>query len=409
MAKKIEFESAKKSPDADAGKLRTATEDKGIVQQVDKIIQEAVKEGATEIHLEPLQDTLVIRTRIKGALRAVDINIPADTKSNVINRIKVLSGMDITRTKIPQSGFFKLTLDESKIELYTYIMPTLHGEATIIKVQYKQSATLGLEQLGMTQKMLASFRKALSRGSGLYLITGPPGSGKRTTAYASVLEVLKPEMLAMGFDPVIKYEVPGMIQGKPEEKSEFTFAEGIQSVMKQEPDVAYIGDITCQEDTRAAIQGAFARRIVLCRMSANDSINAVQNIIDMGVQPFLLAASLAVIINQRLLRRLCKNCRQPYPAEQNIQKELGFRLPEGAKFFHPKGCDACENTGYSGLAAIYELYVPSEELNKLIVAKASLDSLRQRAVKEGMISLKMDGITKAMRGLVTVEDVLNSI
>jgi len=302
-----------------------------------------------------------------------------------------------------------LSLDERKIELYTYVMPSLHGEATIIKVQYKQSATLGLDQLGMTKNMLASFKKALSRGSGLYLITGPPGSGKRTTAYASILEVLKPEMLAIGFDPVIKYELPGMIQGKPEEKSEFTFAEGIQSVMKQEPDVAYIGDITCHEDARAAIQGAFAKRVVLCRMTANDCINAVQNIVDMGVQPFLLAASLSVIINQRILRRLCKNCREPYPAEQDIQKELGFRLPEGAKFFHPKGCDACENTGFSGLAAIYELYIPSEELNKLIVSKASLDSLRQRAVKEGMISLKMDGITKAMRGLVTVEDVLNSI
>lgn len=406
---KAQFESAKKSREADAGKIRMATEDKGIVQQVDKIIQEAVEAGATEIHLEPLQDALVIRTRIKGALRAVDIDIPDDMKNNVINRIKVLSGMDITKTKVPQSGFFKLSLEEKKIELYTYVMPTLHGEATIIKVQYKQSATRGLDQLGMTKNMLASFKKSLSRGSGLYLITGPPGSGKRTTAYAAVLEILKPEMLAMGFDPVIKYEVPGMIQGKPEEKSEFTFAEGVQSVMKQEPDVAYIGDITCHEDARAAIQGAFAKRVVLCRMTANDCINAVQNIIDMGVQPFLLAASLSVIINQRILRRLCKNCHEPYPADQNIQKELGFRLPEGAKFFHPKGCDTCENTGFSGSSAIYELYIPSEELNKLIVSKAPLDSLRQRAVKEGMISLKMDGITKAMRGLVTVEDVLNSI
>lgn len=406
---KAQFESAKKSREADPGKLRMATEDKGIVQQVDKIIQEAVEQGATEIHLEPLQDALVIRTRIKGSLKAVDIGIPADMKGNVINRIKVLSGMDITKTKVPQSGFFKLSLDERKIELYTHIMPTLYGEATIIKVQYKQSATLGLDQLGMTKKMLASFMKTLSKGSGMYLITGPPVSGKRTTAYAAVLDVLKPEMLAVGFDPVIKYELPGMIQGKPEEKSEFSFAEGIQSVMQQEPDVAYIGDITCQEEARAAIQGAFAKRVVLCRMTANDCINAVQNIIDMGVQPFLLAASLSVIINQRLLRKLCENCRQPYPAEQNIQKELGFRLPEGATFYRPKGCNVCENTGFSGLAAIYELYIPSEELNKLIVSKAPLDSLRQRAVKEGMISLKMDGITKAMRGIVTVEDVLNSI
>ena len=406
---KIQFEAAKKTPEADAKQVRSAVEDRGIVQQVDQIIQEAVQEGATEIHLEPHADTLVVRTRIKGSLKNVGIDIPAKMKGNVINRIKVLSGMDITKGKIPQSGFFKLTIDERKIELYAYILPTLYGEATIIKVQYKQSATMRLDQLNMTPKMAAAYKKALSRGSGLYLITGPPGSGKRTTAYASIMEVLREDQLAMGFDPVVKYEIPGMIQGKPDERSEYTFAEGIESVMKQEPDVAYIGDMTCVEDVRASIQGAFAKRVVLCRMTANDCVNALQNMLDMGVQPFLVAASLAAIVNQRMLRKLCPSCRVPYPADDAIQRELGFRLQPGTQFFKPKGCPDCENTGCNGVHVIFELYLPSEELNKMIVAKEAVQAIRQRAIQEGLISLKMDGIMKAMQGLVALEDVLNSL
>jgi len=406
---KVQFEAAKRTPDSDAKQIRSGAEDRGIVQQVDRIIQEAVQQGATEIHLEPHAERLTVRTRIKGSLNNVDIDIPDHMKNNVVNRIKVLSGMDITKSKIPQSGFFKLTIDEKKIELYSYVIPTLYGEATIVKVQYKQSATLGLDQLGMTPKMLAAYKKALARGAGLYLVTGPPGSGKRTSIYASILEVRRDDRLVMGFDPVVKYEIPGMIQGKPEEKSDYSFAEGIRSLMKQEPDVAYIGDITCEEEARASIQGAFAKRVVLCRMTANDCVNALQNILDMGVQPFLVAASLAAIINQRLLRRLCPSCRQAYPADENIQRELGFRLKPETRFYRAKGCPECENLGYKGVCVIFELYLPSEELNKMIVAKEAVQSIRQRAGQEGLISLKMDGIMKAMQGLVALEDVVNSL
>jgi type II secretory ATPase GspE/PulE/Tfp pilus assembly ATPase PilB-like protein len=406
---KFSFETSKKAV-TDTAQMRSAADDKGVVQRVDEVIQQAVQQGATEIHFEPHAEGLIVRTRVKGALQAFDIDIPEGSVTNVINRVKVLSGMDITRTKIPQSGFFKVTLEDGrKIELYSYVFPTLYGEATIISVQYKQSATLRLPQLGMTQNVLAGFQKALARGSGLYLITGPPGSGKRTTAYASILEVLTDDKLAIGWDPVIKYEIPGMIQAKPDDKTEFSFAEGIQALLKQEPDVAYIGEIAGLDDARAAIQGAFAKRYVICRMTANDCVNALQNILDMGVQSFLVAASLAAIVNQRLLRKLCPKCRQPYDADQNIQKEIGIRLREGTKFYHASGCDACEGTGFNGVQVVFELFLPSEELNKMIVAKEQVQALRQQAVKEGMATLKMDGIFKAMHGLVTVEDVLNSL
>ncbi|MEW5765303.1 MAG: GspE/PulE family protein [Acidobacteriota bacterium] len=408
MVDKVQFEAARRTPDVDAKQVRSAVEDKGVVQEVDNALAEAVGSGATDIHFEPQPEGLIVRVRVDGAMTTVK-EVPDRMKGNVLNRIKVLSGMDITKSRIPQSGFFKMMAGERRIELYVYALPTLYGECITVKVQYKQSATLRLDQLGMSPAVLTSYRKALSRTAGLYLVTGPPGSGKRTTIYGSILEVLKPNMLAMGFDPVIKYELPGMIQGKPEDRSEFTFAEAILSLFQQEPDVAYIGDILNEQEARATISGAFARRRVFARMTANDTVNAIQNIVDMGVQPFLMAASTAAVLNQRLLQRLCPSCRESYDSDEAIQKEVGLKLPPNARFFKARGCDACKGTGYQGVVAIYELYLPSEELNKMLVGKASVGEVRQRAVREGLISLKVDGVLKALAGYCTLEEVLNAL
>jgi general secretion pathway protein E len=288
-------------------------------------------------------------------------------------------------------------------------MPSVYGESVTVKLQYKQSATMRLHELGMSASSLQSFKKALSRTSGFYLFTGPPGSGKRTTVYASILEVLRPDMLVMAFDPVVKYEVPGMVQCKSDDRGEYTSADAIQSLIKQEPDVAYIGDVTNEAEARATIQGAFAKRLVFARMSANDSLNAIQNYMDLGVQPFLIAASLAAVINQRLIRKLCPNCRQSYPVTDELQKEIGLRLPANGLFYRATGCDACGKTGFSGNVAIFELYLPSEELNKMIVAKEPIQAIRQRAQREGVTSLKVDGVLKALAGQCTLEEVLNCL
>lgn len=407
MADKMNFEPGRKAGD-EQSKMKSAVDERNIIQEVDKIISEAIESGATEIHFEPDPEQYLIRQRNGAVLKEVG-NVNEKMKGNVANRLKVLGGMDITKNKIPQNGFFKTQKGEKKLELYVHLLPTLYGEAIIIKISYKQSATKKLSQLGMNPSILADYQKALAKGSGLYLVTGPPGSGKRTTIYASILEIHKPSLLAMSFDPIVKYEVAGMVQGKPEERSEYTFAEAISSLMKQEPDIAYIGDIINESEARATIQGAFAKRVVLARMTANDTVNAIQNLVDMGLQPFLLAASMTAIINQRLVRKLCPACREAYPVDEAIQKELGLRLPENSKFYRAKGCPQCRNTGYSGVVALFELYRPSEELNKMIVAKESIQTVRAQAYKEGLISLKKDGIAKVLMGLATLEDVLNSI
>jgi general secretion pathway protein E len=408
MVDKPQFDALRRPGAPGTQQMQAPAEDKSVISDVEKVLTDAVDAGATDIHFEPLQESLNVRMRVKGSMVQVrDFN--AAVRTNVLNRLKVQSGMDITKSRVPQTGFMRKEFGEHKIELYVYLMPTLYGEAVVVKLQYKQSATMRLSELGMGPSTLTSYRKALSRTSGLFLITGPPGSGKRTTVYASILDILRPDMLVMGFDPVVKYEVPGMIQSKPDDRNEYAYSEAIQALMRQEPDVAYIGDITNEAEARGTIQGAFARRLVFGRMTANDTLNAIQNLMDMGVQPFLLVASLAAVINQRLIRKLCPSCREAYPVSDDLQKEIGLRLPADGSFYRAVGCDACDRTGFIGSLALFELYLPSEELNKMIVAKEPLQAIRMRAQREGVTSLKVDGVIKALKGDCTLEEVLNCL
>lgn len=405
MVDKFRFDSQKKSMTPDPAMQRPASEDKVVRKGVDDALTEAIEAGATDIYFEPMQDKLVIRMRKEGELSVLR-EIPESIRGNVTNRLKVLATMDFTKTHIPQGGFFKMASNEKSVELYAHLLPTLYGESIGINIQYKQSATMRLNQLGMAKKLLENYRKVLNHDTGLFLVTGPPGSGRRTTVYASILEVLNPGLFAMGYDPVVKYEIPDMVQGKLEEKSEFTFAEAVAAMFKLGPDIAYVGDIVNEAEAHATIHGSLAKRKVFGRMTANDSISAVQNFLDMGMQPFLVTAALVGVINQRLLPKLCPSCREAYPVDDILQKEIGYKLPQGTSFYRSKGCPACGNTGYKGVVGLYEIFIPNEEVRKMIVAKESPRVLR-KAVQEGMSTLKQDGVRKAMAGYCTIEEVLN--
>jgi len=408
MAEKVVFESARKA-DADMRQARNPNEDKSVIEEVDKVIGQAADTGALAVHFEPCPEGYVIRMRETGGGMQKVGEIPERLKMNVANRMKVLAGMDITKSRIPQSGYFKMMQGERKLELNVFCMPTLYGESIAIRLSYKVSATLRLAQLGINPAVLQLYQKALARGSGLYLITGPPGSGKRTTVYASILETCKPNMLAMGFDPVVKYEVPGMVQGKPEEKSEYSFADAVQSMLKQEPDIAYVGEVALEAEARATIQGAFAKRFVFARMTANDTVSSIQNLTDMGIQPFLIVASLGAVINQRLVRRLCPDCKVAYSSDEDLEKEIGLRLRPGTQFYRAAGCPKCSGLGYVGNLALFEVYRPTEELGKMIIAKETVQNIRGKAFPDIMFTLKGDGIWKAVQGLCSLEDVLNSL
>jgi len=403
---KVQFEVGRQDEAAEEARRPGAADDKGIVEQVDDLILQAIRKEATDIHIEPTHDGLRVRARVEGRLVQIAA-IAMELHPKVINRVKILSSMDITRSRIPQRGYFKVIIEERRVELYVYCFPSVLGEKVVLQVHYRKGVQLGLEHLGLFPTMLKPFREAVRQIHGLILVVGPPGNGKTTTSYAVLKEKHAEDKLVMSFEHVLKYELPGMVQGRPDEIAEFTFPDGIRAMMDQEPDMALVGEVNESEVARSIIQGAFAARMVVARMTGNDSISAVQTLVDMGVQPFLVTASLNAVLAQRTVRKICDKCREPYEPPPAVIEELGYRLPDGTKFFHGKGCQACRGTGYRGVLGIFELFVPNEETNELIVARAPQNQVREAALTAGMTPLKKDGIQKAVKGYTPIEEVLS--
>ncbi len=335
---KIRFVTSQKTK---TGPPKRPGADREVIQTVETAISDALLASASEIHFNPGEEGLKVFVRGESGLKEV-LTVEPELSSSVLNRIKVLASMDITRTHIPQNGYFTAIMaDESRVDLMVFTFPTLYGEKAVVRSQVKKKVQTTLDQLAMAPKTLAQFRAGLQRESGLFLFVGPPGSGRRTTVYAAITEVAKPGHLVMGWDQVIKYEIPGMVQGKPDERITFSNGVAISGLMGQNPDVAYIGGILEPEEAKAVIQGAFAKRRVFARMTANDTMSALQNLVDMGLQPFLIMAAFKGCLAQRLIRRLCKECREPYTPDANMQTELGVRLPQGTSFYRAEGCPAC--------------------------------------------------------------------
>jgi general secretion pathway protein E len=405
MDTKVKFETPKKDVAQPIGK---PAEDRGSIQEVDEVLAAAVTQGAKEVHFEPLADKLVVRQRVKEGLVVVK-EIEERLKVQVVNRVKVLSGMDITRSKMPQVGYFKITVDDNPIEVNSAVCPGLYGEKLVVKFQYRREVQFRLDALGFSSKVLPLFKRAVERPNGLILFSGPPGSGKRTTAYTCISHLASAQKLLLAMDSVIKYEIPGMVQMKHDDKSEYSLGEGARGMMEQEPDVCFIGEMTDPEVARLAVQGGFAKRIVFARMSANNSINAVQSLIDMGVPPFLVTGAVIASLNQRLVRRLCQACKQPYEPPTSLMVEIGVRFLPGAPLYKPGGCPQCEGTGFRGQIAFFELYIPNEELSEMFMSRTQVKEIMRRAAEISLIPLKFDGAQKAASGLVTIEDVLNAI
>ncbi len=404
---KFKFEPVKK--DAPTGMMGAKpVDDRGAIQEVDETLAAAAALGAKEVHFDPMADRLIVRQRVKEGLALVK-EVEDRLKSNVINRVKVLSGMDITKNRIPQTGYMKLTVGEQKIEVYTAVFPALFGEKLIVKFQYRVASQFKLDTLGFTPKVLPLFKKAVERPNGLILISGPPGSGKRSTAYACLGHISTPQKLVLSIENLIKYEIPGMVQVKHDDKSEFKLADGVRGMMEQEPDVCFIGELNDPEVARLAVQAGFARRMVFARMSANNSINAIQSLIDMGVPPFLVSGSIIASLNQRLVRKLCPACRTAYEPSPALLAELGIRFAPGTQLYKAVGCAQCENKGYQGNIALFELYIPNEELSEMFISRAPVKEILKRAAEINLIPLKYDGAQKAAAGYVAIEDVLNAI
>ncbi|OGW77986.1 MAG: type II secretion system protein GspE [Omnitrophica bacterium RIFCSPHIGHO2_02_FULL_46_20] len=390
----------------DVKKLKDVVEEPVVIRLVNMIITKAIKERASDIHIEPEENELKTRFRVDGMLREVS-SLPKHLQSAIISRIKIMSGLDIAERRIPQDGRFTIKMEGRHIDARVSCVPTIYGENTVLRLLDASSAVLGLEELGFSKEVLSKFDKLINRPHGIILVTGPTGSGKTTTLYASLNKINTIEKNIITVEDPVEYNLPGVRQIQINPKVELTFANGLRSILRQDPNVIMIGEMRDYETAEIAIQAALTGHLVFSTLHTNDAPGAVTRMIDMGVEPFLVSSSVIGILAQRLVRMVCSECKEKYEPTQEELKDMGL-TGERRKilFYRGKGCPKCLNTGYKGRAGIYEFMIPDDKIRNAIIAKFSSGNIRKLALAGGMITLKDDGIQKIKQGVTTVEEVL---
>ncbi|MCX5679065.1 MAG: ATPase, T2SS/T4P/T4SS family [Candidatus Omnitrophica bacterium] len=374
-------------------KLQGIVEEPIVIKLVNLIIMKAIKEGASDIHIEPEESELKIRIRVDGILREID-SPPKHLQSAIISRIKIMANLDIAERRLPQDGRFTIKI------------PTIYGENVVLRLLDSTSALLGLDQLGFSKMMLPAYDKLITRPHGIILVTGPTGSGKTTTLYASLSKINTVEKNIVTVEDPVEYKLPGIRQIQVETKIQFTFANGLRSILRQDPDIIMVGEIRDFETAEIAIQAALTGHLVFSTLHTNDAPGAVTRLIDMGLEPFLASSSLIGVLAQRLVRKICPECKEKYMPTKEALSDIGLSGTERLEFYRGKGCDKCMSTGYRGRISIYELMIPDDKIRNAIVSKASSDEIRKLAIAAGMVTLMEDGIDKIKQGITTIEEVL---
>ncbi|HTY87910.1 MAG TPA: GspE/PulE family protein [Candidatus Acidoferrum sp.] len=389
--------------------LSEAAEDEAsIIRFVNQVLKDAIELRASDIHLEPFEDEFRIRYRIDGVLQ--DVSVPAQLKRfqpAIVSRIKILSHLNIAEKRLPQDGRIKVRIDEAEVDIRVSVIPMLHGEAVVMRL-LRQNATLrGLKELDMDQREMACFRRVLELPHGIILVTGPTGSGKTSTLYTALNEINDSIRKIITVEDPVEYQLKGVNQIQVNEKSGLTFARGLRSILRHDPDVILIGEIRDQETAQIAVQASLTGHLVFSTLHTNDAPGAVTRLVDMGVEPYLVASSLEAVLAQRLVRVLCKHCRQPddSPTARAFKERLGF--PAAVILYRSVGCRECRNTGFFGRHAIFEWMDTDQEIRGLILKNASTDQIRDAARRAGMRTLAEDGWRLVRAGITTVEEVLS--
>ncbi len=389
----------------DVKKLQGIVEEPIVIKLVNLIIMKAIKEGASDIHIEPEEMDLKIRIRVDGILREID-SPPKHLQSAIISRIKIMANLDIAERRLPQDGRFSIKMEGKEVDVRTSCLPTIYGENVVLRLLDSTSALLGLDQLGFSKTMLPAYDKLITRPHGIILVTGPTGSGKTTTLYASLSKINTVEKNIVTVEDPVEYKLPGIRQIQVETKIQFTFANGLRSILRQDPDIIMVGEIRDFETAEIAIQAALTGHLVFSTLHTNDAPGAVTRLIDMGLEPFLASSSLIGVLAQRLVRKICPECKEKYTPSKEALADIGLSGSEKFEFYRGKGCDKCLTTGYKGRISIYELMIPDDKIRNAIVSKASSDEIRKLAITAGMVTLMEDGIDKIKQGITTVEEVL---
>jgi len=391
----------------------TITDEEGaqVIKIVNLLINKAIEEGASDIHIEPLEKYLRLRYRIDGDL--VEKNpIPLQLRAQIVSRMKIMAGMDIAEKRKPQDGRFQVLHDGREIDLRVSSYPVMTrkrgvNEKIVMRILDPTSNKLTLEQLGFLPGTHKAFGELIRRPDGIVLVTGPTGSGKSSTLYASLQIIYDVSLNIVTMEDPVELHLDGISQGQIMPRAGFTFAEGMRSILRQDPDVIMIGEMRDSETCEMAIQAALTGHLVFSTLHTNDSASAYTRLLDMGVEPYLITSTIVGVLAQRLVRRLCPKCREPYIPDPESLSRTGLR--PGTQLYRAKGCKDCNNTGYKGRVGLYELLIPDEQITKLVLQRQPADLIKQHALKRGNFdSLRRDGLRKAIEGITTLEQILGA-
>jgi type IV pilus assembly protein PilB len=391
--------------------LRESADDAPVIKLVHSIIAQAAEKGASDIHFEPQPDEhgrsgreMRVRMRIDGVL-SDEAKVPRRMISGVVSRIKIMSDLDISERRIPQDGRVGLTIDGRHVDVRVVTIPSVHGESVVLRILDKENVTLELPKLGLQQQELDRFRKAFQQAYGAVLVTGPTGSGKSTTLYSALLELNTPEKNIITIEDPVEYQIEGITQVQVNNKAGLSFATGLRSMMRADPDILMVGEIRDRETAQIGIEGALTGHMVLSTLHTNDAASAITRLIEMGIEPFLVASAIDCVLAQRLARTLCAHCKKRTIIPAEVLRDHGFAAQFDIEAYEPVGCVRCNGMGYRGRVGLYEVMTVSEEIRTLTLSRGSASEIGAVAVRQGMRRLREDGLDKVKAGLTSMAEV----
>lgn len=386
--------------------LNEQEDDAPAVRVINLLVTDAMNRRASDIHLEPIKNRLRVRYRVDGRLIESQ-RLPKEVQSPVLTRLKIMSGIDITESRIPQDGRFKVRLDEREVDFRVSILPITYGGKAVLRLLDKSNLSIGLDHLGFMPQSIELFKQVVKRPYGMILVTGPTGSGKSTTLYSVLNALNESTRNIVTIEDPVEYQVDGITQMQTNSDIGLTFASGLRAILRQSPDVIMIGEIRDFETADIAMKSSLTGHLVLSTLHTNDAPSAMTRLIDMGVEPFLVASSVTLVEAQRLVRKLCMKCREPFSPSATLLNELGFKPSSDATFFKAKGCRHCGQSGYHGRMGIVEVFQVDDHIRELIVSRAQSWQIKEYAMGHlGMRPLRQDGLEKVGLGLTTLEEVM---
>ena len=391
--------------DDDMAMAEVQSEDAPVVKLVNSLIADAVNKGSSDIHIEPFEKKLRVRYRIDGVLHEM-MSPPFKMKGAIISRLKIMAELDIAEKRVPQDGRIKIRIGSKKIDLRVSTLPTIFGEKVVMRILDKSNLQIDLTKLGFVPEALERFLKAIESPYGMVLVTGPTGSGKTTTLYSALNRINLPEHNIMTAEDPVEYNLDGINQVNVHEEIGLTFASSLKAFLRQDPNIVMVGEIRDLETASIAVKAALTGHLVLSTLHTNDAASTINRMIDMGIEPFLVASSTNLILAQRLVRKLCTKCKNKIEIHPEALRELDIPGEQTFDIFEPIGCPSCSNTGYSGRLGLYEVMPVSEEVRQMILDRCSSSEIKEQAVREGMLTLRADGITKLKEGTTSLAEVL---